>query len=302
MTAGYFVRKALGNFREHTWIHLVSIGIIFFAMTMLGFALILYSNLSHMIQQWGSDIRISVYLTRDMTQSERDWIQLKIGALPGLIESTHVTSEEAFRRFALDLEADRTILDGVDPSVMPESFDLRLDQSAITPHALKQAIDALKQAGGVDDIWYDQQWSDYVARLLELLRVGGVVFGFVLAVAIILIVSNTVTLSMFSRSDELKALRLVGATSLFLHAPFLIEGAMQGLLGSGFAIFALQGLYRLVAWYGPSLLPFGLAGETLIVFADGYDLVLLFGGASIGALGSVIAVRKYSEMKPLESA
>jgi cell division transport system permease protein len=113
-----------------------------------------------------------------------------------------------------------------------------------------------------------------------------------LATATAVLVSNTLRLAVFARRDEIEIMKLVGATDAFVAAPFLVEGALQGLLGAGLAVLALLALHAAVV---PRLaaavaIAGGLGlGDTL---PPGLLAVLLAGGAAVGLVGSALAVRR----------
>jgi cell division transport system permease protein len=130
---------------------------------------------------------------------------------------------------------------------------------------------------------------------VALIRGIGVGIGAVLALATLLIVSNTIRLAVYARREEIEILRLVGAGRSFVSIPFLVEGFIQGTLGGVVAIALLYGFFRI-------LLP-GIEGglEILLGFATpafvGAEgvLGLIGAGALLGTLGSGLALVERSE-------
>ena len=113
--------------------------------------------------------------------------------------------------------------------------------------------------------------------------------GRYLALAALLIVTNTIRLALLARRDELEILRLVGASRSFMYTPFLLEGLLQGAMGGAVAGRLLYGIFRVVL---PGL-EFGLEvvlGATPRFFTSAEALVLIAQGACLGLIGSIAAV------------
>ena len=145
----------------------------------------------------------------------------------------------------------------------------------------------------VEDVRYGQEDIERVNALLGFARVAAAVLGSALCLATILIVSNTIRLTVYARRDEIEIMSLVGATDAFVRAPFVLEGAIQGVLGGSVAAIGLVvfeegvrvGLERGLSYaYGPSSLDF------VPLHFLGY---LLASGAILGLTGSVLAVGKF---------
>ena len=127
-------------------------------------------------------------------------------------------------------------------------------------------------------------------RTVALVRAAGLGIGGVLALAAVLIVSNTIRLAVYARRDEIEILLLVGGSRSFVSIPFLLEGLVQGLTGGALALGALYGVYQLLL---PSLqggLTFLLGNATPGFLGAEGALWLLVAGASLGVLGSAAAL------------
>ena len=110
----------------------------------------------------------------------------------------------------------------------------------------------------------------------------------------LVLITNTIRLAIFARRKEIGIMRLVGASSWFVRWPFLLEGMIEGLIGAGIAIIALTVVWR-------TLFANLASGQVLAFMAFPFDevafvqliVVLLFSGAIIGGLGSIIALRRF---------
>lgn len=108
--------------------------------------------------------------------------------------------------------------------------------------------------------------------------------------AVIAIIANTIKLVIYARKEEIEIMKLVGATNLFVKIPLIVEGMIQGLLGSMIAVGALYGLFRVFMenYYQEMGLFFGAVE---IVFFDPFVLAyIIAGGVGLGIFGSLISL------------
>jgi len=148
---------------------------------------------------------------------------------------------------------------------------------------------------GIDELGYGTEWVEGYAQAMALVRSIGIGIGVVLALATLLIVSNTIRLAVYARRDEIEILRLVGAGRGFVSIPFLVEGFIQGSLGGLVAIAFLYGFFRILlpGIEGGLEILLGFATPTF-VGADGV-LGLIGAGAALGTLGSGLALVEGSQ-------
>ncbi len=148
----------------------------------------------------------------------------------------------------------------------------------------------------VDTVQYDHKWLQRLGRLLELGRAAVLVLSLLFALAVVVVVANTIRLDVAARAEEIEILALVGAANSFIRQPFLYSGLWYGLLGGALAFGLLQlsllyldgPLGRLLDTYGQGV---GLHGPDVPEV-----VVLLAGSGLLGLAGAWIAVRRYLRM------
>jgi len=127
----------------------------------------------------------------------------------------------------------------------------------------------------------------------QFVRILGSLIALFLLLSVIFIVSNTIRLTIFARKDELEILALVGATPFFIKAPFLIEGMLQGALGSLLAVSLLSASYFTILSNAGNFLTFNPADAGLVFLPVSYIAALVFGGVLIGFIGSLASLKKF---------
>jgi cell division transport system permease protein len=163
--------------------------------------------------------------------------------------------------------------------------------------ALKQVLDELvkrlEQDRAVGRVSSGQDWVASVLRFVSITRWLGAVLVVVLGLSSLLIVGNTIWLTVYARRDEISIMRLVGATNWFIRTPFLIEGLLTGILGAMLAFLTLVIGYRVLLGQMHGLAP-GLTG-----FVGWPELRRLGGqliamGGLLGFMGSLVSLRRLS--------
>lgn len=258
----------------------------------LGFFLIVNTNLQRLVARWNEAAELSVYLHDDVTRDQLQAVD-QLVAKSGLSEERrYVSKVEAARRFNEDFPDLAGAADGLGRIPFPASIEVRLASHA---QAAGEDVDALAStlagAPGVADVRYDRRW---LARLNSAIRFAGVVGGIIiamLAVAAALTVANVVRLAAYARREEIEIMQLVGAPLPYIRGPFVAEGVLQGGIGALLALGMLGVAFAVIkARYG-ALAADALGLTSLTFLPVGLALLLLTGGMLLGCLGGLIVAR-----------
>jgi cell division transport system permease protein len=286
----YFLRTALYGLRGSPMTSLIAVVTIGVTLLLVGAFVLLVSNMERLLDRFGEDILVSAYLEAGLSDEGRRVLVEQARSAPGVESVRLVSEEEAMQRFQEGSAGQASLLEGLDENPLPASLEITLAPESRSSEGLAILVAALEDFGGIDELGYGTGWVEGYARAMALIRAIGTGIGVVLALATLLIISNTIRLAVYARREEIEILRLVGAGRTFVSIPFLVEGFIQGSLGGVFAVALLYGFFRI-------LLP-GLEGglELLLGFAKpvfiGVEgvLALIVAGAAIGTLGSGLAL------------
>ncbi len=247
-------------------------------------------NMRDLLERVGSDITLSAYLSPDLSESERANLRERIASVEGVESIEYVSPEQARERFEAGVGARLPLLEGLEENPLPAAFEISLLPEARTPAGLRIAVESIEGLRGVDDLGYGLEWVESYARLVSLFGVAATGLSVIMALAALLIVSNTIHLAFYARRDELTILSIVGASRTFMALPFVMEGFVQGAVGGLLALGCLYTGFLLVipaVTSGLALL-FGHAEPQFFSTLEGGALVA--GGALLGVLGSVLAL------------
>ncbi len=293
LRAAYFLKRALRNMRQSPVLSLASVGTVAVALALLAFFAIAVLNVQQLTASWGETLAIVVYL--DDVPDEKTvngWVE-DIESYPETAKVTFVSRQSAFERFLKRLGDDADLIEGLGAEVLPASLEISLADDWRSEAAIATVVERLRNDHRFDDLQYGQGWLEKLEAFLLLLRVSGSALGGFLVFAALVIVTNTIKLTLYARQDELEAMAMVGGTSLFIKLPYLVEGALQGLLGGLTALGLSFLVFQVVLQksLGSLLLITGI--DTIHFLPPIWQSMLVVGGSLIGLLGSLFALRKF---------
>lgn len=287
----YFFGEALINLRRNLLMTLAAVSIVLFSLVLLASVMVVGQIVEQFTGGIESQVEVNVFLREDITPEQTKDLQSATSAMPEIKSVDYISKEDAFSQFKKDYKETPAVWENVDPDALPASFRIKLRNAADAPATAAR----LDGRPGVDDAVYGGEGMERLLRVIRLLRVAAFAFtGFFLLAATVLI-SNTVRLAIYARRREIAIMRLVGASNWFIRVPFvfegMLEGAMGALLSTGIVVAAK------VAWLDSLQKSFVFLPVTV-----GWDVVLrvfawlLLVGMAVGALGSVVALRRFLEV------
>jgi cell division transport system permease protein len=293
LRGGYFLKRAMRNMRQSPVLSMASIGTVAVALALLAFFAIAVLNVQQLTASWGENLAIVAYF--DDVPDEptiKGWIQ-EIEAYPEVSRVTFVSRKTALDRFRKRLGDDADLLEGLGEDVLPASLEISLGDNWRNESALATVIERLRKDQRFNDLQYGQGWLEKLEAFLLLLRASGLALGGFLVFAALVIVANTIKLTLYARQDELEAMTMVGGTSMFIKMPYLVEGALQGLLGGVTALALSFVVFQVILQksLGSLLLITGI--DKIHFLPPLWQGLLVVGGALIGLMGSLFALRKF---------
>lgn len=289
---GYFTRKALTNLRSNRLVTLITIFTITLALLIISLFMLFYVNMEGTIDQWSRKVAVTVYFDTEPIPQELSALKSRISALPGTEEIKYVSREEALEIFRSRLKGQESLLEGVAADILPSSFEITLKKEFRSADNVNLYVSRLKHVQGVGEVQYGEEWVNKFLTFFQFIRVLGLMIATFLIMTVLFIVSNTIKLTVLARQDELEILALVGATPFFIKAPFLIEGMLQGAVGSLIAVAILTAGYYSMLANAANFLSFNPADTGLIFLPLPYIALLMFGGVILGFIGSLVSLKK----------
>ena len=288
-TGEYFIQEVFHSLRRNNWMTFASIGTVAVSLFVLGVFLILVLNMNRLVGMLESQVQISVYLEDHLTDREKRQIGYDIESLQGIVSVTYVDRETAKERLKERLGDQKYLLDALsEDNPLPDAFEV----TVTTPAVVESAAGAIAAMQGVEEAKYGQDVVEHLFDITRLMRIFGFVLMGLLGGATLFIISNTIRLTVFARRKEIAIMKYVGATDWFIRWPFLLEGIVLGCIGGFIAAVALRSFYAAMAAKIYSTLAF-FPLMPQYPFMNYVTLAILLAGIVIGAIGSVISLKRF---------
>jgi len=286
MSLFYVVKEGFSSIGRAKLPAAITVTISFLALVLLGLFGTVSLSFFDVIQELRSRVELEVFLGESMTNSQAIGAAQQIKGLRGVRDAVYVSRDDAARTFMHDFGEDIVKILGSNP--LPRSIRLKFLPDYARPESIERIVPKIRAIVPDVDVRYNQAFLGQIeqnARLFTLLT-GGI--GVLISVGTIVLIGYTIRLAMYSRQEKIRTMRLVGATGWFISAPYIIEGAIQGLLSGLFAAGAVYLMFdQLLFMYEPEVYKV-LQPSALIIYPS---MVVL--GLLLGIFGSALSVANY---------
>src|SRR3989442_11087011 len=239
-------REALLAFRRAPLLSALSVTTIAFSLFVVGLFGLVAVNLQQALREVAERVEIVAYLLPG-TPVETVTLAVKdIEAFPEVQSATYVTEDKALARARAELVEFRDVLQELERNPLPASLEVKLKPGFRDADHVNDVADRLRGFGFVDDVRFGRDWVEKLDRLRQLAAAVGLVVGAAFAVVAVIIIGTTIRMAVLQRSREIAIMRLGGATAGFIRRPFLLPGAIKGMLGGLVAVGLSFAAYTLI--------------------------------------------------------
>ncbi|QXJ21969.1 ABC transporter permease [Actinomadura graeca] len=268
------------------------------AMALFGTGLLLRNQVDESKSYWYDKIEVSIFLCaktssnqscqkRDVTPEQRDALKGQLEKMSQVSNVQYETKQQAYARFKDRFSGSPGFVESTREGDIPDSFRVKLKN----PEEYKAVAQAMLGQPGVDTVINEQEILKKFFRILNGLQVAALLIALIQVVAAVLLVGNTVRLSAFNRRRETGIMRLVGASNTYIQMPFILEGAIAGMIGGLFASILLV--------FSKLFLVDRLAEDVQLVSKLGWSnvvfviIVSICFGVLLCAIASFLTLRRY---------
>jgi cell division transport system permease protein len=240
------VREALLAFRRAPLLSTLSVTTIAFSLFVVGLFGLVAVNLQRALRVVAERVEIVAYVLPGTPIETLTLAQKDIEAFPEVQAATYVSEDEALQRARRELVEFRNVLQELERNPLPASIEVKLKPHFRDVEHVNDVAERLRGFGFVDDVRFGREWVEIVDRLRQVAAGVGLLLGAAFAAVAIIIIGTTIRMAVLQRSREIAIMRLVGATDGFIRRPFLLQGAIKGMLGGLVAIGLSYGAYALI--------------------------------------------------------
>lgn len=290
---GYLIGEGFSNVFKNKKSTGASLMIMCATMIIFGIFLILGENINHFVEEVESAQGIQVFIKEEATQEQTNALKDKILKIDGVSTADFVSKEDALNQMKEKFGDKKDLLSGYEENnIFPASYVVSLTDLNKSKEVQDQILtfDYVKRITSKDET---------VSTLINLANGIKIITGIILVLLVIIsifIIANTIKLTVHSRRKEISIMKYVGATNGFIRWPFIVEGMIIGILAGAISIAVVGVAYGLIADQLVKSQFMQVINMSLVSFGDMFNSIIfvyMILGIGIGALGSVISMRKY---------
>ena len=236
-------QATIANIRANMQTFLISVVTIAISIAILGLFLIIFFNLNSFLASWNQQVQLIVYLNDDISKEQKDNLENLFRKNSRVQSTEEVTKDRAWKEFKHNQSKQSGMEFDLGFNPLPSSYRVRFKVSENRLKHISEFADKIQGEAGVESVEFGKSWISRFEKFMVFCRVFLMATGALLSFGLILIISNTIRLSIYSRQEEIELMLLIGATPGFVKIPFLLEGMLQGLSGSIMSLGLMGAIY-----------------------------------------------------------
>jgi len=250
------------------------------------------NNVQILSSGWDDSIEINLFLDTTIDEEQANVFANRISKRDDVAETILINKDEALAEYK-KLSGLSGALDVLDENPFPNVVLVKPVFVDIDEYKTTKLINELEVMPEIDDVQYDNTWIKRLIHIIDIVKLVTFILSVLLAIAVLLIVGNTIRLSIYSYRHEIEITKLFGGTDSFIQRPFLYSGMWYGIFGSVIAWFLIAVSIQILS--GPiENLSNLYTGDFQLVGLGVTNTLYLFGiGVLLGLLGSWASVKRY---------
>jgi len=281
MSVWFSLKEGLSGFKRTRLASFITISSVALALFLVGLFILFSTNINHWIGQKRAKMELEVFFESGLENTKARALSKQVEKTKGVESVQFISKEEAAKRF--EKEFGRSIYEVLDSNPLPPSCTVSLKADYQTASAIRKLEQDIGKLDGITEVVYAKELimliDHYISWIFFILGL----FGLILLLIAVILLYNTIRLTILARRDIIEIMGLVGATAAFIKRPFIIEGFLQGLVGA-----LLAGGLLYISTYIIQRFLF----STLTIQTELY-VVLAVVGALIGMLSSQLSLSRY---------
>ncbi|HXX81003.1 MAG TPA: permease-like cell division protein FtsX [Thermodesulfovibrionales bacterium] len=282
----YSLKIALQSLWHEKWINLLSMLTIAMGLLVITLMVSTVYNINLFARKLPERFFVVAYLGDRVNEKQAQDIITALTERSGIEKVKYVSKAEALNELRASLKDAEYVLEGLNENPLPASIEIRFKKEAMGPESVKAFVNSLKKIEGIEDVQYGEKFLLSIHSLKTALETIGLILTMVTVSGIVFICYSTVKILFYRRKEEVETLKLLGATRAFIRTPFVIEGAVIGIVGGVLSMLVVITFYFSVFRQLSATLPI----VRTVVFPGELFLPLPLIGLFLGITGSFIAM------------
>lgn len=295
----YLVRQGIHSLGTHSMMTFASIGVLTVCLVLTGIAYLFSVNVDSLIDYLGSQNETVVYLSPDLNEEQTAAVDTAIRSISGVSGVEYVSKEDVLSTYKGYMSEQYADLWDAFDNDNPFKANYRVTVKELDD--IQRISDELSAIEGVDSVSAPLAMSNVFVQVQDVVTYAGYGLVAVLAVVAVVVISNTIRITVFARRREINIMKYVGATNGFIRLPFFVEGMAAGLISAFIASVIVLGGYWLLTYYSDLVPGFwrSLLSESVVPVTDvWYKVVPAFAAFSVlmGGVGSLVSIRRHLDV------
>lgn len=295
----YLVRQGIHSLGTHSMMTFASIGVLTVCLVLTGIAYLFSVNVDSLIDYLGSQNETVVYLNPDLNEEQTAAVDTAIRSISGVSGVEYVSKEDVLSTYKGYMSEQYADLWDAFDNDNPFKANYRVTVKDLDD--IQRISDELSAIEGVDSVSAPLAMSNVFVQVQDVVTYAGYGLVAVLAVVAVVVISNTIRITVFARRREINIMKYVGATNGFIRLPFFVEGMAAGLISAFIASVIVLGGYWVLTYYSDLVPGFwrSLLSESVVPVTEvWYKVVPAFAAFSVlmGGVGSLVSIRKHLDV------
>ncbi len=284
-------KRAIEDIFKNRFLNLVTIITISLSVLVVSAFILFFINTNELINIWKKGIRAMAYLRSGTGMSEVFDLQQRIQGIDRVQKGQYISKKAALSLLKDKMQRQASLLKNLPENPLPDAFEIRILMPEGNWQNIESIVTRIESLDRIEEVEYGQQWLGRFSNVFILFRLAGYTLCGIFFMATVFIVANTMRLVIYSRSEEVEIMRLVGASDRFIKIPFYIQSLIQGAVG---AAVGLTALFIAFLFLNTSVQTVFFNGFFQMRFFPPMVLISIIGGSMlVGWLGCFLSLKQY---------
>lgn len=296
---GYNIKQGFKNIYRNKMFSLASIATMTACLFLFGVFYSIVTNFQYMVKKAENSVCVTVFFDEGLSDQQKSDIGKNIESRVEVASIHYTSAEEAWSTFSKDYFGQyQDLAEGFkddNPLASSDSYSVYLNDASMQP----TLVTYLENMDGIRQVNRSDVMASSLSNVAILVGYASVAIIVILLAVSIFLIMNTVVIGVTVRKDEISIMKLIGATDMFVNAPFVVEGVVIGMIGSIIPLIIIRYMYANIINY--VLAKFSILNN-ILAFLPASSIfrvltpVTLGEGIGIGFLGSILALRKHTNV------
>jgi cell division transport system permease protein len=290
LSTRYVRRETFASLTRNRLMTIVGMLTVAVSLSLIGIAILLQVGVSNAASNWSNGVNVAVFLQPTATATETQAIHHELVTMPVVRHCTYMSKSQDYAEMRRLFAAEPSVYQEVPVTDVPPSYRCALHN----PNEAALVNAALGHQPGVRNVEWPGQEVKTMEHVSSVVQLVFFALAAILFLSAFVLIANTIRLAIFSRRREISVMKLVGATNWFVRIPFMLEGFIQGLVGSLVALLALLGVHwwidqEIHRQHANLLQSVQVSGGELV----GIAILIVVLGVLMGMASSTLAIRRF---------